>query len=58
MLSASPRMLPIATLHKACGEKEQGFVQENTTSIKAVQKRLSVEIVCLNWERSSTEEYQ
>ena len=26
-------MLPIATSHKDCGEKEQGFAEENTTPI-------------------------
>jgi len=29
-------MLPIATSNKGCGGKEQGFGQENTTSIEAV----------------------
>ena len=38
-------MLSIATSNKACGGKEQGFAQENTTSIDEVQKCSSVEIL-------------
>ena len=37
-------MLPIATSNTGCGEKGKVLQEENTTSIEAVQRRLSVEI--------------
>ena len=38
-------MLPIATSKKDCGEKEQGFVQENTTPVDMGSNTLGVEIL-------------